>query len=291
MSEWIDLTIYAALIAAVWFMLPAWSARFAMAFAADRNREWLAAHPDVTARLTRLSGFRWTAHAWGVFSLAVLMLFQWDLLPHRAARIVAADARWESLKDLNSTLVLVGLVYYVAAAVLFTRRLNRTVPLAERREATLARRSLDDFVPRQYRIVAYGFAGLIMLVWIATGVMGAYSTPAFWGRFAFLAALTPIFGFFVWLAVNRPPNVMDRVLGPGFRASEVRWGFAMHLIPPVLGLISLYEEVTGTLVPGMNRATHLGVVVIVIAWMWRIATRTRHVAPDGSGGARLLRAH
>jgi hypothetical protein len=169
--------------------------------------------------------------------------------------------------------------------------LNRSVALAVRLEASLVRRSLDDFVPTRYRITAYGFAGLVMLVWLATGVMGAYSTPAFWGRFAFLAVLTPIFGFFVWLAVNRPPNVMDRVLGSSYRAGEVRWGFAMHLIPPVLGLLSLYEEITGTLLHGMNRATHLGVVVIVIAWMWRIATRTRHVAPDGNGGARLLRAH
>ena len=290
MSEWVDLSIYIALIAAIWFVLPVWSARFSIALAGDRNREWLAAHPEVRDRLTRSTAFRWIAHAWGAFSFAVLMLFQFDGLPDRVVRTFAAGERWESVKDLNSTLVFIGLVYYVAAAIVFTRWLHATVPLAERREASLLRRSLDDFVPTPYRITMYACAGLVMLAWLVTGLMGAYSTPAFWGRFAFLAALTPIFGFFVWLAVNRPPNVMDRVLGPDFRAGEVRWGFAMHLIPPVLGLISLYEEITGAVLPGMNRATHLGVVVIVIAWMWRIATRTRHIAPDGNGGARVLRA-
>jgi hypothetical protein len=161
------------------------------------------------------------------------------------------------------------------------RWLNRTVPLAPRRQATLTRRSIDDFVPRWMQRVTYGFIGVVLAAWVATAVLQWPVTGEFWGRFVALAALSPVFEFFVRLAVNRPPHAMDRIFGPTFRVSEVRIGFAMHLLPPPVGLVRLYEQIAGTELVDVNRALHLGVAMIVIAGALRFAMYYGTIGGDG----------
>jgi hypothetical protein len=74
---------------------------------------------------------------------------------------------------------------------------------------------------------------------------------------------------------------MDRIFGPTFRVSEVRIGFAMHLLPPPVGLVRLYEQIAGTELVDVNRALHLGVAMIVIAGALRFAMYYGTIGGDG----------
>ena len=289
MTEWIDFSVYAAMIVALWFVLPMLSSRFTLRFVADRNPEWLSSHPEVATKLTGGGWLRWVPYAWGVLSLAVLLIFQADLWPQAFGFVPEEAARWETLKDLNSTLLLPGILYFVGAGALFTWWLQKAVPRADRRQATLERRSIDDFVPRWLRFATYSLIGAVLLAWLVVGVFQLYSTPIFWPRFALLAAMTAAFAFFVRLGVNRSPNPMDRVFGPGFRAGEVRYGFAMHFLPPVIGVVRLYEEVANVTLVDINRAMHVGVALIVAVWGLRLA---RYFRPghEGDGAQRPFTA-
>ena len=288
MTEWVDFTVYAGLIVALWFVLPAWSARFTLPYVADRNPEWLAAHPDVAAKLTDGRAFRLAYHAWGTVSLALLLSFQMDALAPMFGSRAPGTRKWELLKDVNSTLVLPGVVLFGLLCVVFTRRLNTTVPLAARRQATLTRRSIDDFVPRWIRRVVYGFVGAVIVAWLVAAGVQWPATARFWGRFIALAAVNPVLGFFVRLGVNRAPNVMDRLFGPTFRSNEVRFGFAMQLLPPLVGLVRLYEEVMHTELVDLNRAMHLGVATLVTAWVLRFAIYHPTVGDDRRGPSTLI---
>jgi hypothetical protein len=75
MSEWIDLIVYAALIFGVWGWL-AWRSRVPVLLIADRNPDWIGAHPEVEQRLVGNGWFRWSCGLWGVVSLAILVAFQ-----------------------------------------------------------------------------------------------------------------------------------------------------------------------------------------------------------------------
>jgi hypothetical protein len=285
MTEWVDFTVYAGLIVALWVVLPAWSARFTLRYVADRNPEWLAAHPEVAAKLTDGRGFRWAYYGWGTVSLAILLAFQMDVLAPMFGSRAPGTPKWEVLKDVNSILLFPGIVLFGASGILFTRWLNTAVPLAARRQATLTRRSIDDFVPRWIQRLTYAFIALVVLAWIATAVLQWPVTSEFWGRLVALAALSMAFEFFARLAVNRPPHVMDRMFGSKFRVSEVRIGFAMHLLPPVVGLVRLYEQVAGTELVDLNRAMHLGVAMLVTAWALRFVMYYAAIESDrGSKG-------
>ena len=280
MSEWVDLFIYATLIVAFWFVLPARRARFTLATVADRNPQWLRDHPDVAARLSGSQG-RWWYHAWGLVSLATLFAFQAGLWPRQWSPEALATARWDMLKDLNTLLLLPGLVVFIGAGVLFSRWLTATVPLAARRQATLAPRALDDFVPRWAWTTVYALIALNLAAWLTVAVGSWHTTPKFWGRFVLMLALTPVFLFFPRLGVRRSPQAVDRIFGPAFRRTEVRWGLAMNLVLPIAGAFRLYEELAGAVAFDFSRAMHLGLVLCVTASILRLTQFGREqTGPD-----------
>jgi hypothetical protein len=287
MTEWVDFSVYAALNVALWFVLPAWSSQFAVLYVADRNPAWIESHPEVAKRLLVRGWFHWVLAVWGALCFAALLALQVGALPPTLSTKLANQPAWEALKDLNSVLLLPGLLLFFVPALLFQRWLQRTVPLAHRRTATLARRTLDDFVPRSIQLAVYVLVGIVAIAWLFVGVMQLYSSSIFWGRFALLVALTPAFAFFVRLGVNRAPHSLDRLLGPRYRMGEVRYGFAMHLLPPVIGAVRLYEEITNTVLVDINRAMHLGVALIVTVWALRLVTYSTTSAGDGEVGQSL----
>ena len=284
MSEWFDLFIYASLIIAFWFVLPAWSARFTLATVADRNPQWLRDHPDVAARFSGGSRVRWLCYAWGFMSLAALFAFQTGRWPHQWSPEALGMARWETLKELNTLLLLPGLVAFVAAGVLFSRWLTSTVPLAERRRATLERRTLDDFAPRWAQVAVYAAIALNLAAWLALAVLGWHTTPNFWERFLLVLVMTPVFLFFLRLGVRRPPQALDRIFGPSFRRAEVRYGLAMNLVLAVVGAFRLYEERAETVAFDVGRVLHLGLVLCVIVAIWKLSQSARRkTGPDAAG--------
>jgi hypothetical protein len=193
-------------------------------------------------------------------------------------------ARWETLKELNTLLLLPGLVAFVGAGVLFSRWLTSTVPLVERRRATLERRTLDDFVPRWTQIALYAAIALNLAAWLALAALGWHTTAKFWDRLLLVLVMTPIFLFFPRLSVRRPPQALDRIFGPAFRRTEVRYGLAMNLVLPVDGGFRLYEELAETVAFDVSRAMHLGLVLCVTAGILRLAQFARgQTGPDAAG--------
>jgi hypothetical protein len=290
MTEWIDVLVYTSVIVTVWVLLPVWSSRFARAVVADRNPEWLAQHPDVAATLTSSRWFLWSCMAWGALSAAVLLSFQLGAWPQAWSVPEPDTPKWEALKDINSTLLIIGLVYLLVCCGLSLRWLYKYVPLAEHRQATLERRSIDDFVPRWLRIVTYTLVGLHAAAWLTVGVLELYSTPIFWMRLGLVIGISAIFFLMSRLGVRRRPNAMDRIFGPAYRRIEVRYGFLMQLVP-LAGIVRLYEEVTATVAVDVNRALHLAVALTVVLWFVRFALLSESATgPGGSPAAKFSRS-
>jgi hypothetical protein len=240
----------------------------------ERNPEWVATHQEMVSKLERV----WhpeVYYLWGAFSLGLLLAFQAGVWPDGLTPWSEDGPKWEALKDLNSTLLLPGILYFAATGVLFRRSLKQLVPLAERRRASLECRALDDFVPRGFQIAAYILAGGVLLAWLVVGILQLYSSAIFWARFAFFAVLTPAIAYVVQLGVSRRPGMLDRILGPGFRVREIRCGFVSHAIPPIVGAGRLYEEVTATQLMDVQRILHLVVPAFIALWVFSLSSQTR----------------
>jgi hypothetical protein len=262
MSEWIDFGVYAALILAVWGRLPVVSSRFTLPVVADRNPEWVAAHPAAAQRLADNRWFRRSCVLWGTVSLAALLAVQaevwWPPL------VGSAMPKWEALKDTNSTLLIAGLLYLLGCGALFGRWLHTHVPLAPRRQATLERRSADDYVPRPVQYGIYALVGVHLTAWLIAAALGRYTAPAFWGMLAFQFVISGIFLLLALVAVRRRPDAIDRIFGPGYRRMEVRWAFGVQVLPLMNGAVRLYEQTAGPTPADLNRAMHLGLVLLVL---------------------------
>lgn len=98
--------------------------------------------------------------------------------------------------------------------------------------------------------------------------------------------LSAVFGFFTHVAVNRRPNAMDRILGPGNRRAEVRFNFACQVLPPIIGAVRLYEEVNDTALMDINRAMGLALALMVIFGL----LRTINLTPRGGAEHRIAPA-
>ncbi|HZL95530.1 MAG TPA: hypothetical protein VFB99_17875 [Vicinamibacterales bacterium] len=287
MSEWVDIAVYAALIVAVWGWFPVWSSRFTIPLVEDRNPGWLADHPESERRLVESRWFRWSCLLWGSVSLLTLLALQFDVWPQQLAFPRAAP-KWEALKDLNSTLFIAGLIYVAACAVVFFRWLDTNVPLSSRRQATLERRSLHDFVPRPLQFAVYAVIVLHLAIWAVVGMSGRYATAAFWGGMAFQFVISGVFLLFIVTAVQRRPGAMDRIFGLGYRRSEVRSAFAAQLLPLPNGIARLYEQVASTSSDSLDRFMHLGLVLLVVALAMTLAAFSRQ--PGAPGSARWPRS-
>ena len=257
MTEWIDFTVYAVLAFGLWFVLPATNKHFIVPVVADRNPDWLAANG--MAVMTDNRRFLWSSYVVGALSLAALV---WAMLGAR-------PQRWMLLRDINTASAIAALVYYVSCALLFERWLRREVPLATRRHATLERRSADDLVPRGFRTAIYAIVLLHLAVWVAIGVSGRYSTPAFWGTLGFQFAVSGVLFLIARMIVMRRPGAVDRIFGPGYRRSEARMALVAQLTPLINGAARLYEEFAGTVPADVNRALHLAIVMVVVLLLVR----------------------
>ena len=274
MSEWIDFAVYAGLIVAVWGSFSRWSARVAVLLVADRNPNWLAAHPDIARTLAGNRWFRRSCWLWGSLSLSTLLACQAGLWP-RSLAVLRDAPLWEALKDLNSALLIAGLVYVAGCSLLFLRWLRTTVPLAERRHAALEPRSIHHHVPRSFQYAVYSVIVLHLTAWVAAGAAGRYASGAFWGGMAFQFAVSAVFLSIVARAVRRRPAAVDRIFGPRYRQTEVRLAFAAQLLPLMNGTARLYEQVADARLHDIDRVLHLGLVLAVVAMVIMLAIRFR----------------
>ena len=282
MSEWVDIVVYATLIGAVWGWLPVWSSRLTIPVIADRNPDWLIDHPESEWRLVESRWFQWSCLLWGSASLLTLLLFQFDVWPQQLARL-RPGPKWEALRDLNSTLFVAGLIYLAACAVAFFRWLGTNVPFSSHRQATLERRSLHDYVSRPLQYAVFAVIVLHLAAWAVVGVTGRYETAAFWGAMAFQFVVSGVFLLFAVTAVRRRAAALDRILGPGYRRTEVRAAFAAQLLPLPNGISRLYEQVASTSSSNtLDRLMHLGLVLLVVTLAMTLAAWSRQPGAPAS---------
>ena len=266
MSVWIDFLIYTVLILTVWIGVPALGSRFMLPLLADRNADWPAAHPEAAKALTANRWFLWSM-AWGLVSLGVLTAFQFGLWPDALA-LSEAD-QWMALKDINSVLLITGLLGAAGWAAAFAVRVRNEVPLGEHRQATLEPRCIDDFVPRWVRIATYALIGVHLAVWVVVGALERSTIPGFWFRCAAPFVFSGLLFFITRAGVSRRPNALDRIVGPGYRREEVRLGFTLLINAQIMFGLRLFGEVAGPDAFDADRAMHLGLVVFVIALLLR----------------------
>lgn len=277
MSEWIDFAIYASFTVVVWGTLSGSFRRLAIPVIADRNTDWLAAHPDVGRRLANSHWFRRSCLLWEAVSIATLVAFlAWpQLLP------VLRDApRWEALKDLNSALFIGGLLYVAGCYAVFYRWLRGNVPLAQRRQATLTPRSIGDHVPRTFQYAVSALVILHLALWVAVGVTGRYATPGFWSGLAFQSAISGVFLWFAVGAVQRSPGALDRIFGSRYREIEVRAAVAVQLLPLMNGATRLYEQVAAPPPDSVRRFLHLALVLLIEVFALALAVGLRKSSFD-----------
>jgi hypothetical protein len=184
--------------------------------------------------------------------------------------------RWEVLKDVHSTLLIVGLLYYFGVVIVSTRHIYKDVPLAERRQASLTPRSLNNFVPRWLSVATYVLIGGHLAAWVFVGTMGLYSAPGFWVRFAGPVVFSGIFLVVAHANVNR--RVSD-FFGFPDRRLGVRFTFGALIYAQLMFALRLYGEVVGPSFEA-DRAMHLALVLGTVLAMAALAS----VSKAGPGG-------
>jgi hypothetical protein len=269
MSEWIDVSVYAAMIASYWFVSARWAQAMMLQMIADRNEDWLAANRERIGTLLRgrwmvgSTWFMWACYAWGTISLFVLLARQLGLWPQSLAPMTTGSQPWEVLKDTHSSLLIVGLLCYLAIIVASTRLIRKDVPLAERRRASLTPRTIHDFVPRWFSIGVYVLVGIHLAAWIIVGTLGLSSSPDFWVRFAGPVAFSAIFLLIANATVNRR---FSDFLGMHDRRVGVRFAFGSLIYVQFMFGLRLVGEVAGPSFE-VDRFLHLSLGVMLVVAM------------------------
>jgi hypothetical protein len=271
MTDWVDFFVHATLLAIVWFGAPVMQIRLLHLMAADRNPEWAASNDVMAMNPHAHRWFRRVCRVMGSLSLGALLACQLGFWPAALSAPAWEPASWMVLRDLTAASAIPGGILICGYAVWLGRRLNERIPLAERRSATLERRSMDDFVPRGVQLAIYGLVVAHLTAWLGAGLLGWSRTPAFWGTLAFQFVVSAAFFAVPQLCVRRRPGSVDRVHGPEYRRSEVRFAFAAQLFPIVNGVARLYEETAVTVPVDVTRVSQLAVVMVVVLLFLRVA--------------------
>lgn len=276
MTDWIDFAVYAALLIALFVLQPRAQQRSIVPLLMDRNAEWVARHPDIVRGIAGIRWRLWLCYALGAISLGVLTSFQFGLWEAPVTQDGTVLPKWMWLRNLTMATTLAAVLIVGALCLQGYFALMRLVPIAARRQTTLERRSLDAFVPRWLQFLAFGLVAGNFVAWIAAAAWGTHSSPAFWLRALSMVVLSAVFFLATRAVVSRRANVMDRIFGPAYRPWEVRCVFSTQFIPPVIGALRLYEEVSGTLLVDTGRAMQLFIAGFLAYGLTRMAWMSPH---------------
>jgi hypothetical protein len=258
----------------------------ALQMIADRNEDWLAANRERVGTLLRgrwLVGSTWfrrSCYAWGTVSLLVLLARQAGFWPQSLAPTTASGRSWEVLKDTHASLLIVGLLCYLAVIVVSTQLIRKDVPLAERRRASLTPRTLHDYVPRWFAIGAYVLVGIQLVAWIIVGALELSSSPDFWVRFAAPVAFSLIALLIAHASVDRR---LSDLLGMHDRRVGIRFAFGSLIYVQFMFGLRLYGDVVGPSFE-VDRFLHLSLVVMLLVAMAALWIYTKGAPGDHKFG-------
>jgi hypothetical protein len=216
--------------------------------------------------------FRWACYAWGAISLAVLLAWQVGVWPESVSSVTARSQQWEVLKDAHATMLIIGLVGYFAIIVVSTRLMQKDVPLAERRRASLTPRTMRDFVPRWFSIGACLLVGVHLAAWLVVAILGLSSSPDFWTRFTALAVLSAVILVVAQATVDRR---FSDYLGMHDRRLGIRFAFVSLICVQFMFGLRLFGEVSAPSFE-VERLTHLSLSLMLVMAMLALAITARH---------------
>jgi hypothetical protein len=293
MSEWVDFCIYSVQALLLWIAMPRWGSRFTRPMLADRNPEWAAANEYTIAQLEHGGWWKKAMQGWAIVSVLVLMACRIDRLPMPAVTRRHTPS-WEVLMTTSNLMMMVGFLLFGYGVWSFLRWLKRNVPMTERRNATLVPRTTDDFVPRWLQYLIYG----AMLAGLAARPVADAIWPDrlrnVWGTFGTGLAMSVLLFLVAVGSVVRPPNHIDRALGPRYRRTEVRICFALMAYLTILGMVGLYLELAGFNTRRYGALLVASFVCITLVSCMRLPTTVQTLPPadeDGDADARALKAH
>ena len=271
MTDWVDFAVYAVFLIALYFVQPGMQRRMFEPMLIDRNAEWVADHPDIVRRMAGRRWPFWLSYVLGTASLAALAAAQLGLwqppMMSNGTPLPGWMWLWILAMGAMSVAILVGAPIGIASHF----KLKRLVPVATRRQATLERRSLDTWVPRWMQLATYALVLISLAAWVVAGVLGTHTSRIFWVRLAIMFSLSGFFFIVTRAMVARRANAMDRIFGSGYRPWEVRMTFSTQILPPIVGAMRLYEEVTGVQLLDMSRAVQLLLAAFIAYWLIRVS--------------------
>ena len=271
MTDWVDFAVYAVFLIALYFVQPRMQRRMFEPMLIDRNAEWVADHPDIVRRMAGRRWPFWLSYALGTASLAVLAAAQLGLWQPPMMANGTALPKWMWLWNLAMGAMFVAILAGAPIGIASHFQLKRLVPVAARRQASLEPRSLDTWVPRWVQLATYAVVLISLAAWVMAGVLGTHTSRIFWVRLAIMFGLSGFFFIVTRAMVARRANAMDRIFGPGYRPWEVRMSFSTQILPPIVGAMRLYEEVTGTHLFDMSRAIQLLLAAFIAYWVIRVS--------------------
>lgn len=274
MSEWIDFSLYVTQAVLFWVLLPRQGRQFGAPMIADRNPDWLAANPGMVAYLRDSAGFLKIWYAWAATSIAVLLAVRLGWRPFGGT-----GPSWEVLKDWHGLLMILGLIGWAASAGLWFRWLSRNVPLADTRSATLRPRTAGNYISAPWRIAVEILTVLHIAAWLIVAATQDDLVEGYWGKFAFIVAVTALLAVNTALAPRRRPGYPERIFGDAYRRVELRVAYFLRVLPLTAGAKTLGETLTGE---DFARPTHL-VLVLLLTAVLAVFLFLRPL--DGAGGA------
>lgn len=274
MSEWIDFAVYATQVVLIWAFLPRHSAQCTVPMIVDRDPAWPAAHPNAMRALDRSRWFLTMLYAWTAAGVAVLLAARLDLLPTAIAPSGAQN--WVVLRAVHGVVMVIGLLGYFAGFFAWLRWLAVNVPLAAQRRATLKPRVAGDYLPLSWRILTEVLTAAHVVGWLVLPALGFGGDASYWGRFAFIAAVTVGLALYAHLAPQRRPGYADRLFGEAYRRAELRVISLMRVALLTAGAVTLGEAIGLDLA----RAAHLALQVMIFVMALEFL-RLRPLAPNG----------
>ena len=273
MNEWIDFAVYASQVVLVWAFLPRHSAQYALAAIIDRDPAWPAAHSEAIHAIEQSRWFVSFFYAWTAVCLGVLIAARLEL--PRATLMLDEVPGWEVLRSAHGVLMIVGLLGYFACLLVWLRWLGANVPLSAQRRATLKPRLTGDYLPMSWRAVTEVATAGHIAVWLVLPGLGVGGGADYWGRFAFVAAMTVGFAAYAYLAPQRRAGYLDRLFGEAYRRTELRVVCLMRLALLTTGAVGLGAAFGFDL----EREAHLA-LQIMISSMALAFLRLRPAAPN-----------
>lgn len=208
MPAWLIYSVAISAIVVLYWISAAGSIRLIDSSFLNKNPQWLADNPAFKARYMdsryATRGFYFAGMAW----LAVLGYLS-------AASSIEAVV----VASVAATFLWVAMLF--GHACLEYHRTWKKIPLPAKRQVTLERRALRDFVPPAWTYACYSLYALGVGIYVAAMVRGLISIPVFVGRMAGLAIVLVVGTLTLLYCVRRKRQPIDDAW-PAYRKMEVR---------------------------------------------------------------------